>query len=434
MKAEIRTEKIANWIKNHKPFSSKNMIYKTEHAEPMPVYEIPVEYLIFNQYNGRIGTFVKTYEKQHSPLDASTDKGEEEIIKFLWNSDVPRNKITQQDISKKGQLEFGIITKDGVVIDGNRRCMLLKKIAQEEKRTPTYFRTVVLDDTLETNPKEIRRLETIYQMGIDEKVTYKPIEQYLKCKDLSKDFSNEEIAKMMGKKPSDINNYLNILELMEEYLKKQGYTEMYTVLGEDKVEGPFVDLRGYLETQKTGKGIRGRDWEPDENIDIDDLKNVYFSYIRAGYRTAHGIRDIGNPSKGQGFFNHRKIWESFLSRYDEEIQPIIDGEKSLEDFRKERPDEDIENIIKARDNDWKNKVGRPKDKQSLMMGNLKRTKRDLDDQNESNSPMELLQRAIRTLSLVNVELDSFHSQEIRDISHEIRKMAEHFIKTIDKNR
>lgn len=112
-----------------------------------------------------------------------------------------------------------------------------KKIAAEEKITPTYFRAVVLDDTLESNPKEIRKLETIYQMGVDEKVDYSPIEQYLKCKDLSDDFTNEEIAKMMGKKPSDIKNYLETLNLMEDYLLKQGYQDMYTVLGKEKVEG-----------------------------------------------------------------------------------------------------------------------------------------------------------------------------------------------------
>lgn len=431
MKAEIRTEKIAKWMNDHKPISTKEMIYKSTKARSMDVYDIPVEYLIFNQYNGRIGTFVKSFEKQYFPIDAATQEGEDKIIDFLWNSDVKRNEITQDDIDSKGQLEFGIVTKDGVVIDGNRRCMLLKKIAKKKNTSPTYFKAVVLDDTLETNPKEIRRLETIYQMGMDEKVTYQPIEQYLKCKDLSKDFSNEEIADMMGKKPTDIKNYLSILDLMEEYLQKQGYSEMYTLLGKDKVEGPFVDLRGYLETQKTGKGIRGRDWEP-KTYDIDDLKNIYFSYIRAGYRTAHGIRDIGNPSKGQGIFNRKKLWQDFLNRYDETIQPLIDKEKSLNDLRKERPDEDIESIIKARDNDWKNKVGRPKDKLSLMMGNLRKTKRDLDDENEADSPMELLQRAKSTLSRVDVNLDSFHSQDIRDISHEIRKMAEKFIRTIDK--
>ena len=91
MDSGLRAEKIKELEKNTEPCSSKEMIYKSTKARSMPVYEIPVDYLIFNQHNGRIGTFVKTYEKQHGPIDASTPEGEKEIIKFLWNSKKSRN-------------------------------------------------------------------------------------------------------------------------------------------------------------------------------------------------------------------------------------------------------------------------------------------------------------------------------------------------------
>ena len=50
------------------------------------------------------------------------------------------------------------------------------------------------------------------------------------------------------------------------------------------MEGPFVDIRGYLETQESRKSIRGRNWTP-EKYNIRDLKNVYFDYVRAGFGT-----------------------------------------------------------------------------------------------------------------------------------------------------
>jgi len=426
MDAKLRTQKIQELVDRKKadPYSSKELKYMGK-VRKLPVYEIPVDLLIFNQYNGRIGTFVKTYEKQHGTIDATTKEGEALIVDFLWNSKINRNKETKQNIIDNGQLEFGIVTKDGVVIDGNRRCMLLKKIAEETKNTPTYFKAIILDETLQSNPKEIRKLETMYQMGVDEKVDYNAIEQYLKCSDLSQDFSNEEIAKMMGKKPSDIKNYLEILTLMEEYLKVYGYEGMYTRLNEETVEGPFVDLRGYLDIQATGKGIRGRDWQPEKD-DIDDLKNIYFDYIRAGFRTAHNIREIGNPAKGQGFFNHKRVWQDFVKRYDERIEPINEQEKSLEELRSERPGEEIEDIIRGRDNDWKSKV------EPSMKENIGRTKRDLEDQKEANSPMELLERAKRTLLSVNTDVNTFRGQDVREVSRDIRKLAEGFIKIIDK--
>lgn len=429
MDAELRMQKIEEVINKNKPNGSKRITYKTT-TEDKHAYDIPVECLIFNQHNGRIGTFVKTHEKEYGTIDATTENGEKIIIDFLWKSKEVRNKETLEDIKNKGQLEVGIITKDGVIIDGNRRCMLLKIIAEREHSAPTYFRAVVLEDTLGDNPKEIRKLETIYQMGVDQPVDYNPIEKYLKCKDLSTEdgFSNEEIAKMMGEKSSDIKKYLNIFSLMEEYLKNYGYEGMYTRLEEESVEGPFDYLVGYLEKQKTGDRMQGRDWVPD-NDDIDDLKNIYFDYIRAGFRTVDGLRFIGNPSKSidkQGFFNKKNIWGKFFSEHKTKIDPIINEEKKIDELRFERPDEDIINIIRARDKTWKGQVT------NEMKSNLGIHKRKLDDENESDSPIVLLQRALNSLRAINDKNDNIEGQDIKNISHDIRKLVEGFIKTVEQ--
>ena len=432
MNAKLREEKL-NELKNSssQPYAYKEITYKGSRKK-LEVYEIPVEYLMFNRYNGRIGTYVKTHEKQHGPIDASSIKGENIIIDFLWNSKEQRNIETMRDIEENGQLEYGIVTRDGIVIDGNRRCMLLKKIAHEKSESPIYFKAVILEDTFENNPKEIRRLETTYQMGVDEKVDYNAIEKYLKCQDLSSDFTNEEIAKMMGEltnkgnpNANRIKEYLFILDLMEQYLKRFGYEGMYTKLNEETVEGPFVDLRGYLEKQSIGRGIRNRDWEP-ATEDIDDLKQIYFDYIRAGFRTAHGIRDIGNPSKGKGFFNHKKVWDDFSKRYFDDVDDKINSnEPSLDELRQMNPNDDVGKIISARDKDWENKV------KGTMENNYFRTKRKLDDHNEANSPMELLTRAKNTLEAINTDSDAF-DDSVFEIVKEISSLAWEFQQTIKR--
>ena len=428
MNAEIRQKKLEEIKSQTNLCGSKRMTYKGDNVT-MDAYDIPVEYLIFNKYNGRIGTFVKTHEKQHSHIDATTLEGEKLVLQFLWKSKENRNKTTLKDIREKGQQEIGIVTKDGVIIDGNRRCMLLKKIAQEDHSSPTYFRAVILDDRLEDNPKEIRKLETTYQMGVDQPVDYNPIEKYLKCKDLHDNdgFTEEEIAKMMGEKPADIKKYLEILKLMEDYLDTHDYTGMYTRLGEESVEGPFVDLNNYL-VRHRGKGLHGKDWEPNKD-DIDDLKSITFDYIRAGIRTAHGIRDIGNPSKGKGFFSNKEIWKNFYKRYTDEIEPINESEESLENWKKNRPNEDIETIIQARDEDWKKKI------EKKIKENLGKTKRELDDINEANSPMELLQRAENTIYSINTENEAFlFDENVLTKIKEINQKLWGFQQTIKHNK
>ena len=427
MNAEIRQKKLEEIKSQNKPCGSKRMTYKNENVT-MNAYDIDVEYLIFNQYNGRIGTFVKTYEKQYSPIDATTPEGEDLIVQFLWKSKEDRNKTTLKDIREKGQLEVGIVTKDGVIIDGNRRCMLLKKIAQEDHKSPTYFHAVILDDGLKDNPKEIRKLETTYQMGVDEKVDYNAIEKYLKCKDLygNDGFTHEEIAKMMGEKSAAIKNYLEILELMEEYLEIYGYAGMYTRLDEESVEGPFVDLNNYLAKHR-GKGLHGKDWEPKKE-DIDDLKNITFDYIRAGIRATHGIRDIGNPSKGKGFFSNKNIWKNFSKRYTDEVEPINEDEKSLGNWIADRPNEDIDSVIQARDEDWKNKA------EGKIKENLGKTKRELDDINEADEPMKLLLRAESTINSINSNHSTFFSNA--DVLAKIIKISGtlwKFKKSIEKH-
>ena len=234
--SKFRTQKIEEVTNNPSNVSgSKTITYKGETKEKK-AYKIPVEWLIFNQRNGRIGTFVKTYKKQYGPIDATTPEGEKLIVDFLWKSKEVRNKKTMKDIEEYGQKEIGIITKDGVIVDGNRRCMLLKKLAVKNHSNPTYFRAVILEDKLEDNGREIRKLETVYQMGADHPVDYNAIEKYLKCKELFEEdvFTYDEIAKFMGEKPSKIEEYLKILKLMEEYLKSLGYEGMYTRLSEEK--------------------------------------------------------------------------------------------------------------------------------------------------------------------------------------------------------
>ena len=47
------------------------------------VWRIPLEFLIYNKYNGRIGSEVLSYEMQNGALNAENDEDRELIEKFL---------------------------------------------------------------------------------------------------------------------------------------------------------------------------------------------------------------------------------------------------------------------------------------------------------------------------------------------------------------
>jgi len=185
MNQKQRIEYLSKLVAEKNPYGSKEIWYKNSRRKLL-VYEIDLQYVVYNVYNGRIASFVKSYEKQTGEkLDASKTDDIKIIEEFLWNSNIPSNKETKKSLSEKKQLEYGIVTKDGVIIDGNRRAMLIKQLAFENAEQPMYFLAVILEETLDQNPKEIMRLETTYQMGEDAKVDYNAIEKYLKPNSIS---------------------------------------------------------------------------------------------------------------------------------------------------------------------------------------------------------------------------------------------------------
>lgn len=428
-----------------KPYGSKEVWYKSK-RQNIPVFEIDLQYLIYNAYNGRIASFVKSYEKQTgNRLDAAKSEDVATIERFLWDSNLPGNKETKKSLKERRQLEYGIVTKDGVIIDGNRRAMLIRQLAGEAAEQPAYFLAVILEETLDQNPKEIMRLETTYQMGEDAKVDYNAIEKYLKCKDLkSYSFSEAEIGKMMGESEPTIMEYLEIMALMDDYLDKLGYSGIYTRL--DKTEGAFVDLNRYLNKFK-GK-ISGMATWAYTDADVEDLKLVYFDYIQFMYNKkgkkteeAGGIfgtedskdyRVIGKPSKKESLFcASERIWAEFRDNHFKMVDPVRkefeEGDLAIDTLRAKNKDLDLNTLLKRRDEEWANQVG------SKLKANLGEARYGLQNFNSQNEPELLLSRALNTLRSVDSSSKSFREKpEVEELVSEINSLTWEFKQLIKK--
>ena len=393
------------------------------------VWRIPLDFLIYNKYNGRIGSEVLSYEKQNGELNAEIDSDCELIEKFLYDSKVDRNKATMDSLLKTGQQRYGIVTSDGIIVDGNRRAMLLNRLFHKREELGytyqqvehcQYFLAIILPDDAEE--KDIQQLETIYQMGEDDKLDYNPIEKYLKCKELKRlGFSEEDIAGFMSEKPSQIKEWLNILKLMEEYLREYGYDGIYTRL--EKTEGQFVDLEGYLDSYiKRGANVRNVDWDYTDS-DISDLKRVCFDYIRARYEGKE-FRDIAKTGKEGSIFFFKDLWEDFLSKH----QDIPQDEETVEEMRQRCPGEDLSLLLKQRDKEWIEKS------KGYLKGNLNRVTRKLEDKRDANKPADLIERALSALKSVDCEQSSFiEDPHIKEMIKEINLITWDMKKILDRN-
>lgn len=383
------------------------------------VWRIPLDYLIYNKYNGRIGSDVLSYEKQNGELNAELDSDREIIERFLYESKVDRNKTTMDSLLKNGQQRYGIVTADGIIVDGNRRAMLLNRLFHKHDELGytygqvehcKYFLAIILPDDAEE--KDIQQLETIYQMGEDDKLDYNPIEKYLKCKELKRlGFSEKDIAGFMSEDENQIKKWTKILELMEDYLEEYDYDGIYTRL--DKTEDLFINLATYLDAYKN-HGARARtDWAYTDS-DISDLKLVCFDYIRARYEGKE-FRDIAKTGKEGSIFFFKELWEEFLKQHQEKTPT---DEETVQELRERCPGEDLSLLLKQRDNAWTEQA------KGQLKGNLNRFSRKLEDKRDAAKPADLIERALSALKSVDCEQSSFtEDPHIEDMIKEINKIA-----------
>lgn len=170
MNATERKAKLKEFT-NHPEKACRTGIPITYHGSiiTLDAYEIPLEYLVYNPYNGRIGSVVKSYERQNHQLNPEDPDDKHIIEQFLWDSKPEANKKTKERLLKEHQQRHGIVTADGMIIDGNRRASLLNNIMADEsipfneKGHCKYFIAIILPEG--ADKKEILALETTYQMG-----------------------------------------------------------------------------------------------------------------------------------------------------------------------------------------------------------------------------------------------------------------------------
>ena len=153
MNATERKAKLKEFV-DHPERACRTGIPITYHNRliTLDAYEIPLEFLVYNPYNGRIGSAVKSYERQNHMLNPENQDDKKIIEKFLWDSKPEANKKTRERLLKEHQQKHGIVTSDGMIIDGNRRACLLNSIMADasipftDKSHCQYFIAIILPE------------------------------------------------------------------------------------------------------------------------------------------------------------------------------------------------------------------------------------------------------------------------------------------------
>lgn len=424
-------------IKKSKPISQHQLLYRGS-IENFDVYKVDPNLLKFNYLNGRIGTEIMEHEVldgQHIS-DKSVDELNNLIEQFIWDKTPGPNKVTKAAISRWGQLEPGVITRDGIIVSGNRRFMCIRKLNKEGGNFP--YKAIILDETYEdggSKEQQIKILETQLQLGADEKVDYGPLEKYWKVIDFIDKYIdvqspsmsiNSLVDIMKAKNPNEIRKNYGIGKMMQEYLVYIGSPNIYSRL--KNTEELFRNLYKNYELYSKGKGKVG--WHLEE-FDLDEYKDFGFNLIRYIYNVDKKHIGEWNPQKvrelyftdsqEKAIFTNKNIWEEARDSNNEDISSF---DCSADDFM-EDCNHNLSVASAKADKVWADKVS------PAFRGVLSKAKKRLENKALINKPEQLIEEAFRKLSSL-IDEDRFkNNMEVEFEDGVLRSLERHSAKNFE---
>lgn len=286
------------------------------------VYEIPLEFLYYNDQNGRINTLYKKYSSTHGLISPEPgDSGYNKIFeKFIFESNTQAMKDTKQSIDEKFQQEPGVVLPDGRVIDGNRRFTALRMLEREQK-LPKCFNAVILslNHDLKTDEKIIKELELDLQLGREERVNYDPIDRIFDVYntiEVEKLMNVEEYKRASGAKNTrGINRDIRLAELIIKFIEivspGGNPIDKFYLARDLKLDGPIEEIEGTINKLKS-----------DRKEEIKDAVLVHLvssKVVENQYDSTRVMRDLkNNILKDNDRLNY------FLEAADDKIDVIID--------------------------------------------------------------------------------------------------------------
>ncbi len=279
---------------------------KTDNYE---VYRVPLEYLFYNEQNGRIATYISKYEDEQGPLDIENKDEYNRIVhQFIVDSNKNALNKTKNNIKLFGQRLPGVVLQNGRIIDGNRRFTCLRELHAEEGKD-YYFEAVILNTEKGISPKDIKRLELNLQHGEERPVDYNPIDNLVDVyRDLveKETFTIKEYAHSTNRKEKEVEKLRDKAVLMVEFLQFINAEGKYYIARDLNLDGPLQEVMVIL--NRTGEDQK------------EDVKNALFASIvtsNKGDLTRY-IREIGRD------IINTKNAEDFLDEFEDVVEEVYE--------------------------------------------------------------------------------------------------------------
>lgn len=286
---------------------TRNLTVKGE-TKNHKVYKIPLEYLFYNDQNGRIATWISKYNNDNEPLSLDDMEYYNSVLHgFIKQANENAFEKTKKNIKMFGQKVAGVVLKNGRIIDGNRRFTCLREIAVEGE--DCYFNAVILDTDAGISDRDIKRLELNLQHAEERPVDYDPIDNLVDIyRDLeqNKTFTISEYVRNVNQTKTEVEKTLKKAILMVEFLDFINAKGKYYIARELNLDGPLQEMVGILNRLDEEKK--------------EDVKSALFTALltsQSGDLTRH-IREIGKE------IIKTKNAEKFIEEYEEIVEEVFE--------------------------------------------------------------------------------------------------------------
>lgn len=403
------------------------------------VFRVPIELLRFRKDNGRIASDVIDYEKTCGVLDERNDDAQNKIRKFLERKDPGQTNDLTKSIQHAGQESPAIITCDGFLIDGNRRKMVIAKLAKLDPEKFGTMEVVILPsgkkagDGGKPTLLEIEKLENRYQLQSDGKSEYSHFDRALSIKrkidvglSLEDQITDDPLyANALEKDKTKAikelyNKYLRPLECIDRYLRQFGREGQYSTISTSQYDPKgrwyaFLDysLKYHSTFKKDGWLIEN---DINEN-EIGTLETAAFNIIRLriipSMKKVHSImRDFPK------YCSNTKARKEILE-ISKKVKPKLPKEECYQDGKQLSP-QDI-------DAKWDSK------NKKTISYHLHRAVNYYENKQEKETPINLLQAALNKLLHENMDLSTITHDDYgkaRDLIVKIKEKSIAFEKQL----
>lgn len=183
---------------------------------PLPVITVPLDLPVLNTRSFRIAPLLASLAEAEQvaadPFSASSQR----IVSELVVTSHRHADDLKESLKHDGQDTPGVITREGVLINANTRCVLMRELLREGDLRSDGLRVAVLPPG--TTNAELYDLEAVLQKRKEHKDDYNLVSELLMLKVLNVEagMTDKEIARRQNlRKPEDVRLRLRVLDLME---------------------------------------------------------------------------------------------------------------------------------------------------------------------------------------------------------------------------